>query len=890
MRQPLIRLAILAGCLTGTAALAQQPVQSLLPQPRVNSVFPAGGKAGSVVEVLVSGTDLEDAKGLYFSHPGFKAEVIPEPEKIDPKTKKPVPKKKKTRGAPTSSEKFKITIAPDVLPGAYDMRVVDDNGISNPRLFTVGRLPEVNETEPNNDVPQAQKVATGTVVNGTIASPTDVDYLSITGKAGERLLVSCVTSSIDSRARPLLELYTPEGQQLGQNRNYRDNDALLDVTLPSNGEYLLRISEFAYQFGGSDYGYRLTLGAPYHIDSVFPPAVAPGKASPVTLYGRNLPGGQPSGFTIDGRPVDKLTVNVTPPGTATIGGPLSFAGRVPPALGMTELFEYRFPGPTGPSGPIPMFLTELPVTLETDADNNSIAKAQLIPVPGEVAGRIEKRSDKDYYAFEVKKGDRFTFALLADRAGASMDTWFQLRNAENKPLGPEQDDDTVPLHPIAYYDRTGDPAVQAYTAPADGKFFIIVGSREASVNYGPRSQYRLRIAKPAEDFRAIVMPRSRDLPTAVVLPANGSDAYDVFIERRGGFNGTVTVTAGQLPAGVTAKPATIGDSSSWGTLVVTAAAGAKAFDGPISVIATATVEGKPVSRPARPATITWGVTPGQNVPALTRMDQQLVLAVRPTPARLQLHLEQEKAKLNSKDAQNKPKEEAAKPPFFVKPGDKLTIPLQAKWSAKDARANPITVIAEPFTQNMPQAPITIPNVTVAKDKAEAPLVIDIKGNAAPGTFAVVLRGDTQVNMARDPEDEKKKTNLFIPAFTPEPVLVTILPTTLAKLTAQAPAANTLKPGTTAELTVKVERQAGYTGPFQITVELPKGIAGLTIKPVTLPAGQNEVKVPIVAGTDAKPGAVNNVAITAVGTVHDKFPISQETKVNLTVVKPEEKKK
>ncbi|MCZ2342437.1 MAG: hypothetical protein LC104_11660 [Bacteroidales bacterium] len=890
MRQPLVRLAILAGCLSGTAALAQQPVQNLLPQPRISSVFPAGGKAGSVVEVLVSGNDLEDAQGLYFAHPGFKAELIVEPEKIDPKTKKPIPKKKKTRGAATSSEKFKVTIPPDALPGSYDVRVVDQHGISNPRLFTVGRLPEVNETEPNNDVPQAQKVTTGTVVNGTIASPTDVDYLSITGKAGERFLVWCTTSAIDSRARPLLELYTPEGQRLGLNRNYRDNDALLDVTLPSNGEYLLRVSEFAYQYGGSDYGYRLTVGAPYHIDCVFPPMVPPGKASSVTLYGRHLPGGKPSGFTIDGRPIEMLNVQVTPPGTASIGGPIHFAGRVSPAMGLTELFEYRFPGPTGPSEPVPMFLTDLPVTLEADADNNSFDKAQVVPVPGEVAGRIEKRSDKDYFAFHAKKGDRFTISLFADRIGASMDTYFQIRNAENKPLSAEQDDDANPLHSVSFYDRTNDPPSQTFTVPADGKYLVFVGSREASVNFGPRSIYRLRIATPTPDFRAVVMPRSRDLTNATILTSGGSDAFDVFVERREGFNAPITFTAGQLPAGVTAKPATIGNTSNWGTLVLTAAPGAAAFHGPVSVTATATMEGKTLTRPARPATITWGITPKQNIPALTRLDQQLVLAVRPAPAMYQLHLAQDQAKLNTKDTQNKPKEEAVKPPFFVKPGDKLTIPLQAKWLAKEARANPITVIAEPFTANMNQAPITIANVTVAKDKNDAPLVIDIKGNATPSTFAVVLRGEAQVNMARDPEDEKKKTNLFIPAFTPEPVLITVLPTTLAKVTAQAPAANTLKPGTTAAITVKVDRQADYTGPFQITGELPKGVVGLTIKPVTLPAGQNEIQLPVIAGNDAKPGNINNVVITAVGTVHDKYPIPQEAKVNLTVTKADEKKK
>ena len=47
----------------------------------------------------------------------------------------------------------------------------------------VGTRPEVNEAEPNNDVPEAQRIQLGTVVNGVISSPTDVDYTVFAGTA-----------------------------------------------------------------------------------------------------------------------------------------------------------------------------------------------------------------------------------------------------------------------------------------------------------------------------------------------------------------------------------------------------------------------------------------------------------------------------------------------------------------------------------------------------------------------------------------------------------------------------------------------------------------------------------------------------------------------------------
>ena len=63
----------------------------------------------------------------------------PEAPKVDPKdTKKkdpaPMPK------GPQPARKFKVTIAPDVPVGQYDVRVINKWGVSNPRAFCVGDL------------------------------------------------------------------------------------------------------------------------------------------------------------------------------------------------------------------------------------------------------------------------------------------------------------------------------------------------------------------------------------------------------------------------------------------------------------------------------------------------------------------------------------------------------------------------------------------------------------------------------------------------------------------------------------------------------------------------------------------------------------------------------
>jgi hypothetical protein len=185
---------------------------------------------------------------------------------------------------------------------------------------------------------------------------------------------------------------------------------------------------------------------------------------------------------------------------------------------------------------------------------------------------------------------------------------------------------------------------------------------------------------------------------------------------------------------------------------------------------------------------------------------------------------------------------------------------------------------------MLQAPLTVNNnqpVQIAPGKTDGSVTIDVRSNAAPGVYAVVLRGETQVPFARDPEQKDKTTNVTAAAYAP-PIEVTVLPASLAKLSAQP--AGPLKPGSTGELVVKVDRQFDYAGEFAVSVTLPKDVKGLAVEAATIPAGKDEIKIPVKAAKDAKAGAVNNVVVKAVATVHEKFPVMHETKVNLTVAK------
>lgn len=852
------------------SAVAQQAPG--LPLPRLDSISPLGGKVGTPVpELTLTGTDLEETTTLLFNHPGLKAEVIPPPPpKVDPKDpkKQPMPPK-----GPLPPDKFKITIAADVPPGQYDLRVVNKYGISNPRTFVVGDQAEAMEKEPNNDVPEAMKLDLNTTVNGGIASPTDVDLYAVTAKKGQRLLASVLANSIDSKARPLVEIYTATGTRLA---SHNGPDALADATIPADGEYFIRIAEFTYTTGGPQHFYRLTVSTNPWIDGVYPPTVEPGKPAQVTLYGRNLPGGTPEpGAFLDGRPLEKLVVTVNAPAESST---LNYRSRIEPAMGGTDGFEYRIKGPGGVSNPILIGFATDKVLLEKEP-NDKTDQATEVAVPCEVAGRVDKRNDRDFFVFTAKKGESFMIDLWADRLGKPADFLFTVRAATAKTDMIEKDDDPEILSRTQFYSRTTDPEPYKFTAPEDGKYIVQVGCRESSYLYGPTISYRLRIAPERPDFRLVAMPASTYAPDVTVLRSDSNNYLEVFAFRYDGYNGPITLTAEGLPAGVTVVPQTVNPGQRSGSLILAAAPGAAVFNGPVKIKGTATINGKPVVREARSATITWATQQQQNTPTITRLDGALMLAVRPENFfRVTAEPQNAFIKMGEKLPQ----------PLVIKQGDKLTVPFKVNRISPDVKV-PITLQQKATTQNPQQMPLTVNNgqalPPVAADKTDGTFVIDAKATAPPGVYTIVLRATAQIQYDKNPMGKKKATTVEQAV---SPIIVQVLPLSLAKVTA-TPMGN-LKGGADAQVVVKVERQYDFAGEYKVKLVLPMNTKGITAEDITIPAGQTEVKVTLKAAADVPAGQLQNITAQVTAMYEGKTAIVSEAKFNLTVEKAPAPKK
>jgi hypothetical protein len=575
--------------ITAIVAACAAPLFAQLPATRLASVYPAAGNPGQTFDVVIAGDDLDDVASLQFTHPGITAKQ---------KMREPGPFETGPQPVPNT---FEVTVAANAPLGAHEVRAVGRYGVSNPRTFHLDRLPGALESEPNNEREQASEVELPAAISGRIESAADVDHFRFTAPARQRIILDCLARRIDSRMDAVVVVYDPQGRELASSRDARYGDPLVDITTPAAGEYTIKVYDAAYQ-GGPDYFYRIRAGVLPYIDYVFPPAAAPGNQS-FTVFGRNLPGGQPANVTIAGRPLEQVNVTIPIPGGAA-AQELTYSGFIAPATGGLDGHEYRIETPQGFSNPALIGVASATPVTEQEP-NNEPAAAQKLTLPCEVMGRFSPERDRDWFQFEAKKDQRVTIAVIAQRMGFPANPVLLVQQV----AAPAEADQPEQVNQLALVRSSGegiqnpefdlyssDP-VYDFTAPADGVYRLLVRDSRNALAADPRQVYRLAVRADSPDFRLAATPERSF--AAVQLRKGGQAAVRVTAYRLGGFDGEIKVTASGLPQGVTATEAIIGPAANMASLVLTAAGNAPASTGAIEVSGVAQIDGKDVARKAR---------------------------------------------------------------------------------------------------------------------------------------------------------------------------------------------------------------------------------------------------------------------------------------------------
>jgi hypothetical protein len=846
-------MAFLVLLLASAPAEAQPPPDSALPNPRLYTVMPPGGRTGTTVEVSFTGTDLEEPQGLLFSNPAIKAGAF-----FPPPPPPPDPKKPATAPTPPSPiTKFMVTIPAGTPAGSYDVRLVNKWGVSNARAFEVGDLEEVLEKEPNNEIELAQRVRLNATVSGAITSPTDVDFYVFSGKKGERVVVSCLASSIDSRLIAGIEMYDRAGRLLAANHHYRGTDALADCTLPEDGDYFVRVHEFAYTSGDAEHFYRLTISTAPWIDAIWPPVVQPGDAATLTVYGRNLPDGRlDPAAVVGGRKLEKISAVVRAPADSLSRTRLGYPGFTLPGASSLDGFEYRVCNSAGQSNPALIAFASAPVVLDNEA-NKTPKQAQVVTAPCEIAGRVKNRGERHWYVFAASKGEVYAMELFGERLGASSDVYFLVRNAATSATLGEFDDNTDALSPTKFVTSTNDPPRYRFVAPVDGRYEVMVSGRKTVTISDPRQTYRLSIVREEPDFRLVVMPPAEYTPDAPCLLRGGDQNLTVLAWRLDGWNGPIRLEAEDLPPGVSCAPQMLNAGARQANLVFSTSPTMASGVWELKVKGTADIGGRIVTREARPAGVTWPVPPMQNIPAISRLDRNFVVAVRDrAPYRVGTTLDKSTFSQGEKAS--------------------LTLKLERFWPDFKAPLQAVGADLPPnFAINNNQP------VTIAAEKDTAIVPVNIGPNVPPGTYSFLLRTTAQVPYSKDSAAKQKPSiNVVLPS---RPVTVSILPKQVAALSL-SPAKVALKAGGEGEFTVKLARMFDFTGEFKVRVMLPANVKGVTAPEVTIAPGQTEVQVPLRVERDAAPVIVPDVIVRAVAILGGNVPATHDAKLSVSIVK------
>lgn len=567
-----------------------------LPATRLDGLHPVGTQVGTTVEVTLSGADLDDVSELIFSHQGIKAKAkLAEPTPFDEQPQR-------------IENQFVVEVASNVPPGAYEVRCRGKYGLSGPRRFLITRDPVVLESEPNNDAESATLLeAVPGVVFGQLNGTADVDWIRFTAQAGQRVMVQAYANRVDSTAVPVLALHHANGERLAESRKTAAGDALIDTKLASGGEYLLRVHEELF-LGGTHLVYGVRIGMAPVIDCIFPPAGQPGSNDEYTVYGRNLPGGQPAGMTRYGQTLEQLKVRIPIP--SDIDGKLQFSEALSPHQAGLDGVEYRVSTAEGHSNPVLLTVATAPKAFE-QADNDSPQKAQPLKIPCEVMGQFYPQRDTDWFTFDAKAGEVYWLEIYSHRLGLSTDATMLIQRVE-PPKGEAGSDGAAPqetVRQIAWVDdvnqrdggfefdqRTHDPYYE-FTAPADGTYRVMLRESHSSVVSDPQLMYRFAIRQAQPDFRLAAVPM--DSNGAIFLRQGGREAVNVTVFRQDGYQGEIEVTVAGLPTGVTASPLTIGPGCNRATLVLNAATDAAATEGQLEIVGKAKVGEQMVTRVAR---------------------------------------------------------------------------------------------------------------------------------------------------------------------------------------------------------------------------------------------------------------------------------------------------
>ena len=448
---------------------------------------------------------------------------------------------------------YTVTIAADCPVGVYETRIRTRLGLSSARIFSVNNLPELMQKAGNTSVANAMDLPLNSIVNA-VMSGRSADHYVFTGKKGQRVFVDVASRGIDSK----LEAVVVIGDSLGRDLVVERRTGALDYTLPEDGKYIIKIHELTFQ-GGPAFYYRLAL-----------------------------------------RELAADAVAVRQPATKKVSA-------------------FSWP-PTG--------LPEQAALAEIEP-NNTAAQVQKITLPCDLSGAFATAADVDLFQFEAKAGEVWWLEVASERFGLPTDPNAIVQQVTGTP-GAETLTDVAELADIpspvkvssngyAYdgppYDAGSSDVLGKIEIKADGVYRIQLTDLFGGTRNDPKNVYRMVIRKAAPDFALVAWGLHQELRNGdrnavskpIALRGGATQALEVIAIRRDGFDGEIELTMDNLPPGVTATGIKIGAGKNRGLMLISSKADAPRGMSFVNFVGKSTLDGQPVTRPCRVASVAWPI-------------------------------------------------------------------------------------------------------------------------------------------------------------------------------------------------------------------------------------------------------------------------------------------
>ncbi|MBM4059151.1 MAG: hypothetical protein FJ275_13105, partial [Planctomycetes bacterium] len=350
--------------------------------PVIVRVVPPGAPRGSTVEIELSGSDLGDARELFFQDPGIVVERL--------------------QSAGGRLVTATLRVAADCPTGPRKFRLRTRDGLSDLRTFRVGLLPQEAEVEPNNAPATAPVIALPRTIAGTVTAD-DVDCFRLRLEAGARIAAAIDGMRLDQEMfDPLLELVDSRGFIVAacDDHPLLAQDAMLAATVPEAGEYVLRVRESA--FGGNDGCVYLLHVGDFPVPHVaWPPAARPGGEIEVEWLGDP-------------------------------GGVFRQRTRLPAVTGLEGLTEIH-PLRHGVVGPVAVPLRVSPLSAVAEAEpNDATDKATATAAPAALLGRLGASGDVDWFRVDAPPGTTWHVRSWGRRLGSPIDLVLNIHRADDK--------------------------------------------------------------------------------------------------------------------------------------------------------------------------------------------------------------------------------------------------------------------------------------------------------------------------------------------------------------------------------------------------------------------------------------------------------------------------